>query len=747
VLDQKYRIDRQLGRGAMGAVFQATHLGTTRTVALKVIVPNLAQNVEFSQRFKREAEASGRLRHVNVVNVTDFGVTRVADDELAYLVMEYLDGETLSSYLKNEPRPSFNLILDVIDQTAMALDAAHAAGIVHRDLKPSNIWLEPNHRGGFNVKVLDFGIAKVAGSVEAMPAVRPDEETMVMAQSTQMMSTPSSLQTTVGTLLGTPSYMAPEQCMSLTVDGKADIYSLAVIAYEMLCSRLPFQAGDMAQLIQMQIQTTPQSPNERDKSVPEALSAIVMSGLDKDPARRPPSAGAFAARMRAVAEGELALLRKAKDASHTHTNCFLPMLFLCLAAVLVAAVPVQLAVHWAFERKLAPAVVLAPVISIAEVGLLLFAFQFYKAACMMVLQHASETGEFRPRIGTIVRRLIGAFPAFLGTQLRSTLDLRPSAFRDNLLWPVVWVKEGLSGRQAIERSKELCRSLSGASAGLMVRQYGPPMIGLFMFPASLSIAAGGVLAAVARETVTGTTQGWFFLVYPLMFGVMLINYGTAFSFLYWSALRCRGEGGDVALPAAARDESRSKSAIRPSTMIWIGIPVIMLAVIVVRATSHDEGAALQRALNEGRSAAVLKYLSGGLPVDYRDIGQETPLFEAVRRGQRKLVEALLERGANVNARNRGGATALAVAASHAQPEMAQLLLDRGASVDQANSEGRTALMLAAMSGNRALVQLLLERGAKAGMVDAQHKTAIAYAREEGHEEIVEMLQGTSGRVK
>jgi serine/threonine-protein kinase len=755
VLDQKYRIDRQLGKGAMGAVFQAIHLGTTRTVALKVIVPNLAQNVEFSQRFKREAEASGRLRHVNVVNVTDFGVTHVGDDELAYLVMEYLDGETLSSYLKKEPRPSFNFILDVIDQSAMALDAAHAAGIVHRDLKPSNIWLEPNHRGGFNVKVLDFGIAKVAGSVEAMRqavAVRPDEETMMMAMmepspTLALASTPSSLQTTVGTLLGTPSYMAPEQCQTLAVEGSADIYSLAVIAYEMLCSRLPFQADDLQQLIQMQVQTTPQSPNDRDKTVPATLSQIVMSGLSKDPERRPPTASAFAARMRAVAEGEFALLRQAKDAAHTHTNCFLPLLFLCLATVIVGVIPVQLAAHWAYDAKLAPSAVLGPMIGIAELGLVLFAFQFYKAGCMLVLQDAAENGQFRPRIGSTLRRLIGASPTFLATQLRSTFDLRPAAFRDNLLWPVVWVKEGLGGRKAIERSRALCRTLRGAAAGLMIRQYGPPMFGITVLPAAMAMAGVEVLSLAAREIVQGSPQGWLFLFYPLMFGGMLLNYGAAFSFLYWSALRCQGESEEVSLPAAARDEGRN-SGIRTSTLVWVGLPLILLTLVVLRAMSHDEGVLLVKALNEGRGTAVLKYLSGGLPVDYRETGQETPLFEAARRGQRKLAEALLERGANVNARSKSGTTALMTAVSHAQYDMARLLVEHGAAVNQTTTEGRTALMIAAMSGNQELVRLLMQRGADPGIVDAQRKTALVYAREENHGEIAEMLQGAlSGRAR
>ncbi len=334
ILDQKYRIERQLGKGAMGAVFQAVHLGTTRTVALKVIVPKLAEHAEFSLHFKREAEAAGRLRHINVVNVTDFGVTCLHDTELAYLVMEYLDGETLSSYLKSEPRPLFNFILDVIEQAALALDAEHEVGVVHRDLKPSNIWLEPNHRGGYNVKVLDFGIAKITGQVDSIrraatgsevtPAVMTRSSlTMTMSTdpeppSTELLAGSSSLTTSVGTLLGTPAYMAPEQCQGLAVDGRADIYSLAVIAYEMLCCRLPFQSEDFAQLVQMHVHDAPKPPHERDSSVPGALSDIVLNGLEKDPAHRPPSAGAFATKLRAVTEGELTLLRKSRCISHAH---------------------------------------------------------------------------------------------------------------------------------------------------------------------------------------------------------------------------------------------------------------------------------------------------------------------------------------------------------------------------------------------------------------------------------------------
>lgn len=162
ILDGKYRIERELGRGGMGAVYFAVHLGTKRPVAVKVIVPQLMKRLEFVERFKREAEAAGRLRHPNVVNVTDFGFAETRDGQVAYLVMEYLDGCTLGEILKEEKKLPLLWAVDILEQVSSAIDEAHRQGIIHRDLKPDNIWLEPNERGGYTAKVLDFGIAKLA---------------------------------------------------------------------------------------------------------------------------------------------------------------------------------------------------------------------------------------------------------------------------------------------------------------------------------------------------------------------------------------------------------------------------------------------------------------------------------------------------------------------------------------------------------------------------------------------------------
>lgn len=160
-LDAKYAIERELGRGGMGTVYFATHIGTERPVAVKVISPQFMTRTEFVERFRREARAAGRLRHPNVVDVTDFGIAETKEGRTAYLVMEYLDGCTLGEILEEEKQIPLAWTLDILEQVASAVNEAHEQGIIHRDLKPDNIWLEPNQRGGYTVKVLDFGIAKL----------------------------------------------------------------------------------------------------------------------------------------------------------------------------------------------------------------------------------------------------------------------------------------------------------------------------------------------------------------------------------------------------------------------------------------------------------------------------------------------------------------------------------------------------------------------------------------------------------
>lgn len=184
-LDDKYSIESELGRGGMGTVYLATHLGTERPVAIKVIAPQFMERPEFVERFRREARAAGRLRHPNVVDVTDFGFAHTDKGQVAYLVMEYLDGCTLGEILEEEKNLPVSWTLDILEQVCSAVHEAHSQGIIHRDLKPDNIWLEPNQRGGYTVKVLDFGIAKLEtpssndGTNPAFPALVGGPQTSV----------------------------------------------------------------------------------------------------------------------------------------------------------------------------------------------------------------------------------------------------------------------------------------------------------------------------------------------------------------------------------------------------------------------------------------------------------------------------------------------------------------------------------------------------------------------------------------
>lgn len=176
VLDKKYLIQKILGQGGMGAVYQATHIGTRRPVALKIIMPRFMNEVEFVERFKREARASGQLIHPHVVNVTDFGFAAIGSEQVAYLVMEYLKGQTLAELLTSYPQLPLKTTVEIVEQVCLAIQEAHHRGIVHRDLKPENIFLQDDGRGGFLVKVLDFGIAKL-NERELLPSSEPDPHT------------------------------------------------------------------------------------------------------------------------------------------------------------------------------------------------------------------------------------------------------------------------------------------------------------------------------------------------------------------------------------------------------------------------------------------------------------------------------------------------------------------------------------------------------------------------------------------
>lgn len=296
VLHGKYRVDRLLGEGGMGAVYLAEHVGIGRPVALKVVRPDLLADATAADRFVREARAAGAIQHRHVVNVTDFGVDRIADYDVAYLVMEYLHGETLEAVLESRRRLPVAQVVDIVEQVASALAAAHARGVVHRDLKPANIWLTPDARGGFHVTLLDFGIAKLRddrlGRGEAVPRTH-------LLQGIGNVDVAASTATQVGESIGTPAYMSPEQCVGDVVDLRSDVYSFGVVVYQMLAGAVPFRGDTTALLRQHFVADVPALPAELHVS--SAVESVVRRALAKEPEARFQSATAFAAALGANA--------------------------------------------------------------------------------------------------------------------------------------------------------------------------------------------------------------------------------------------------------------------------------------------------------------------------------------------------------------------------------------------------------------------------------------------------------------
>ena len=502
-LDDKYEIERELGKGGMGAVYLATHVGTERSVAVKVIAPEFMRRQEFIERFRREARAAGRLRHPNVVDVTDFGIAETSQGSVAYLVMEYLDGCTLGEVLEEDKQLPLSWTLDILEQTCAAVHEAHRQGIIHRDLKPDNIWLEPNARGGYTVKVLDFGIAKLEETAQddeeihssksvqrvqnpkskvqsqrffaqtenqtlAMPSANngdsqtltfpangdddstlnlPPEDgatlnlpvlsndnnatlnlpndfpefgtialdstvnqtddaetgtaifeparathnqnfaaanqenvgTKILAATTTSekdLSRETAALTRVGAVLGTPLYMSPEQCRGERLDQRADVYSLGIIAYQMLGGAPPF-VGKYTEVLKAHQETD--APPLDAKKVNRKVKREIHCALAKNPDERPASALAFASRLRANSEGIGALFRKALAIYSEHLPVFVKLALLTFSPVLAATLA-QAVLRVLLALNLIPE-------TIGEItfGILAFVTPFVNIFCAAVL--------------------------------------------------------------------------------------------------------------------------------------------------------------------------------------------------------------------------------------------------------------------------------------------------------------------------------------------------------------------------
>jgi serine/threonine protein kinase len=644
VLDGKYRIERQLGKGGMGAVYLATHLGTDRPVAIKVIMPQFTRNEEFVERFRREAKAAGRMRNPNVVDVTDFGFAAVEGHQVAYLVMEYLDGCTLADILAEENQLPVDWVVDILEQVCSAVDEAHQAGIIHRDLKPENIWLEPNRRGGYTVKVLDFGLAKQgdplrpatdvaassaaalspanAGTTVAAPArdtnlieplsptLSPDraatqaitpeaaattqalsEETLTQViaadreaamtqvlppdadesitliqhvgdeakipyasdvtddeNATQIMLEPSAATVTlsdddnsatrlmsvndddvtiavspapspatgrrvtdasgarptadegragstasaggitrIGAILGTPLYMSPEQCRGEALDARSDIYSLGIIAYQMLAGSAPF-TGDINDVLRSHMEAQPPPLRERRKKIPKRMAQVIMSALAKRPEDRPASALSFANALRASSEGTGKLLRRAFAIYSEHFPVFFRLsLFASLPVIVLSmivlsrdlivkyiAVPKWLAIVTAAVFGLGMTIIQVVSSSLITGVIIWFVVQLSVAPLRPLrLRHALRALKQRLKrlIWTMLRVGMITFALLALLVIPGAIYFIKAA----LTAPVV-VMENLKGRAAVRRSKELVRRARGTVIAIVAIHFLLPLV-------------------------------------------------------------------------------------------------------------------------------------------------------------------------------------------------------------------------------------------------------------------------------
>tara|TARA_B100001750_G_scaffold152915_2_gene122593 strand:- start:239 stop:1393 length:1155 start_codon:yes stop_codon:yes gene_type:complete len=277
----QFRIVERIGSGGMGAVYKAEQPQMNRHVAIKILHSRYLSRKDLVSRFRREARAMSHLSHPNTARVFMYGQL---EDGACYFVMEYLEGRNLAQLVRRDGPMDPKRAMHVMAQVCGALDEAHRAGIIHRDLKPENVFL--TNQGGIDdyPKVLDFGLAKVTEK-----QMRPG----------------SMILTREGMVFGTPEFMSPEQARGKTLDPRSDIYSLGVILYELLSGKLPFEARQPIEFIQLHVNEPPIPLSERmkDRELPAGLEAAVMKALEKDPDDRYTTAAEFAQALEAVAEG------------------------------------------------------------------------------------------------------------------------------------------------------------------------------------------------------------------------------------------------------------------------------------------------------------------------------------------------------------------------------------------------------------------------------------------------------------
>ena len=273
----RYRVLAKLGEGGMGAVFRAEQISLKRTVAVKLLRPDVSAAPMLLRRFNAEAELVAKLSHPSTVRIYDFGQDR---DGTLFIAMELIDGCSLRQAIQREAPMPVPRALAIAAQVAASLADAHAHAIIHRDLKPDNVMLQDRGRERDVVRVLDFGIAKLRDDTRATHAAMTQQ----------------------GDMLGTPQYMAPEQIRAEPIDGRTDIYALGCLLYEMVTARLPHEAQTVLAMLSKHLVEPAVPPSQRrpDLGIPAAVDALILGAMAKDPRARPPTMEAFGEQIAAL---------------------------------------------------------------------------------------------------------------------------------------------------------------------------------------------------------------------------------------------------------------------------------------------------------------------------------------------------------------------------------------------------------------------------------------------------------------
>ncbi len=289
ILDGKYEIEGTLGEGAMGVVFSARHRGLGKRVAIKTLRPEIARDQALIGRFEQEARAASAIGHDNIVQVFDLGT---APGGARYMVMEYLSGQSLAELLIRQPVQPVDRSVAVLSQVLSALDATHRRGIIHRDLKPENIFLARGEEGQpGRVKLLDFGISKVLDEI-ANPEIAGDSAFRA---------------TRIGTVLGTPLYMSPEQARGMPdIDHRTDLWSVGVVLYEMLVGKPPYDGANYNQIMGAILEGKLVAPRQIDPALPAPIDRFVVKALAQDPSARYQSAAEMRSDLIAAGAGRAA---------------------------------------------------------------------------------------------------------------------------------------------------------------------------------------------------------------------------------------------------------------------------------------------------------------------------------------------------------------------------------------------------------------------------------------------------------